>query len=64
MYYLERACQAQVDAMAGGAKLHIPSVDVARKVAAQFRALPYTAKKIEWVALTRMLDRVDPSYRN
>ena len=29
MYYLERACQAQVAAMAGGAKLIIPSKEVA-----------------------------------
>jgi len=64
MYYLERACQAQVDAMSGGARLRIAPPAVAEKVAAQFRALKYKNDRPEWAALTRMLDRTDPSYRN
>lgn len=36
MYYLERACQAQISAMAGGAKLRIQPPEVAEKVARQF----------------------------
>src|SRR5512139_1596763 len=36
MYYLERACQAQVAAMSGGAALAVPRPAVARKVARQF----------------------------
>ena len=64
MYYLERACQTQVTAQAGGAKLRIPAPAVAEKTAAQFRALPYKPKRPEWKALLRMLDKTDPTYRD
>jgi len=63
MYYLERACQTQVTAMSGGARLRIPAPDVAEKTASQFRALPYKPKRPEWKALLRMLDKMDPSYK-
>jgi len=63
MYYLDRACQTQVSAMAGGAKLRIPAPAVAEKTAAQFRELPYKPRRPEWKALLRMLDRMDPSYK-
>ncbi|MFT8242792.1 class II aldolase/adducin family protein [Roseomonas sp. BN140053] len=36
IYYLERACQAQVAALAGGAELIFPPEEVRRKTAAQF----------------------------
>jgi ribulose-5-phosphate 4-epimerase/fuculose-1-phosphate aldolase len=64
MYYLERACQSQVSAMAGGAKLRLPPPAVAEKVASQFKKLPYKAKNTEWKAHLRMLDKMDPSYKN
>jgi ribulose-5-phosphate 4-epimerase/fuculose-1-phosphate aldolase len=64
MYYLERACQTQINALAGGAKLRIPAPAVAEKTAAQFKALPYKPKRPEWKALLRMLDRMDPSYQD
>ena len=64
MYYLERACQTQINALAGGAKLRIPAAAVAEKTAAQFKALPYKSKRPEWKALLRMLDKMDPSYQN
>jgi ribulose-5-phosphate 4-epimerase/fuculose-1-phosphate aldolase len=63
MYYLERACQTQVTALAGGVKLRMPPPEVAAKVAAQFKALPYKPKRPEWKALLRMLDRSEPSYK-
>ena len=63
MYYLERACQTQITAMAGGAKLRIPAPAVAEKIAAQFKALPYKPKRPEWKALLRMLDKMDGSYK-
>jgi ribulose-5-phosphate 4-epimerase/fuculose-1-phosphate aldolase len=63
MYYLERACQTQIAAMAGGAKLRIPAAAVAEKTAAQFKALPYKARRPEWKALLRLLDRTDASYK-
>ena len=64
MYYLERACQSQISAMAGGAKLRVPPAGVPEKVAAQFKKLAYKAKKTEWQALTRMLDKTDPTYKD
>ncbi|RMC98796.1 class II aldolase/adducin family protein [Aquitalea palustris] len=36
IYFLERACQAQVQAMAGGAQLHYPSEAVRQHTSAQF----------------------------
>jgi ribulose-5-phosphate 4-epimerase/fuculose-1-phosphate aldolase len=64
MYYLERACQAQIGAMAGGAVLNIPPPEVAQKVARQFVRPGRTAPVTSWAAVLRMLDRIDPSYRN
>ncbi len=63
MYYLERACQTQISAMAGGARLRLAAPAVAEKVAAQFKALPYKPKRPEWKALLRMLDKMDSSYK-
>ncbi len=63
MYYLERACQAQIAAMAGGAKLIIPSQEIAENVARQFERPGYQERKGEWRALIRMLDKTDPSYK-
>jgi len=64
MYYLERACQSQISAMAGNSKLRMPPAAVAAKVAQQFKGLPYKAKKTEWKALLRMLDKNEPSYKD
>jgi ribulose-5-phosphate 4-epimerase/fuculose-1-phosphate aldolase len=64
MYYLERACQSQISAMAGNSKLRMPPAAVAAKVAQQFKGLPYKAKKTEWKALLRMLDKNEPSYQD
>jgi ribulose-5-phosphate 4-epimerase/fuculose-1-phosphate aldolase len=63
MYYLERACQSQVGAMGGGAKLNMPPREVTTKTAQQFRNLPYKANKTEWKAMLRMLDKTDGSYK-
>jgi ribulose-5-phosphate 4-epimerase/fuculose-1-phosphate aldolase len=63
MYYLERACQTQVAAAAGGAKLRIPAPAVAARVADQFANLGYKARMPDWIALRRMLDRTEPGYR-
>jgi ribulose-5-phosphate 4-epimerase/fuculose-1-phosphate aldolase len=63
MYYLERACQTQIAAAAGGAKLRIPAPAVAARVADQFANLGYKARMPDWIALRRMLDRTEPGYR-
>ena len=61
--YLGRACQSQIAAMAGGAKLNMPPREVAQKTAGQFANLPYKQKNTEWKAHLRMLDKTDSSYR-
>jgi ribulose-5-phosphate 4-epimerase/fuculose-1-phosphate aldolase len=61
--HLERACQAQVAAMSGGAKLELPPAAVARRVARQFARPGRTAPAKAWAALLRLLDRLDPGYR-
>lgn len=38
IYFLERACQAQIQALAGGVPLHYPSEAVCQHTAAQFQA--------------------------
>ena len=63
MYYLERACQAQVAAMAGGAALAVPRPAVAQKVARQFTRPGRTAPAKAWAALLRLLDKIDPAYK-
>ena len=63
MMHLERACQAQVAALAGNAELNLPPPEVARKVAEQFARPGRKAPANAWAALLRMLDRADASYR-
>jgi ribulose-5-phosphate 4-epimerase/fuculose-1-phosphate aldolase len=63
MYYLERACQTQINALAGGARVRLVAPEIAEKVARQFKGLPYKAKKTEWKAHLRMLDRTEPGYK-
>lgn len=72
MYYLERACEIQLAAMAGGAELVFPSEEVCARTWQQFNQ-PATATSdsaltdpeavdLAWSALLRMLDRIDPTY--
>ena len=63
IYYLERACEAQVGAMAGGSALSVPKRMLARKVARQFARSGRTEPGNAWSALLRLLDHVDPSYK-
>ena len=63
MYLLEQACKAQVDALAGGVKLHFPSKAVQEAIQADAAAMKLTARK-EWSAMIRLLDREDPGYRD
>ena len=61
---LNDACQLQLMAQAGGGELRFPSKEVCEKTAKQFDD-SYTrgeSAAIQWEALKRMLDRIDPSY--
>jgi len=58
MYYLEMACQIQIDALAGGSAPNLPPPEVARKVAGQFENPGRTpVADRDWPALMRMLGR-------
>jgi ribulose-5-phosphate 4-epimerase/fuculose-1-phosphate aldolase len=65
IYYLERACTAQVRALGGGAKPNWPNQGVPEKAAMQGAfALGGPVGTLAWPALLRKLDRTDPSYKN
>ena len=63
MYILERACEAQIAAQAGGALLDAPADAAAKTAAIAKKGLPIVGRGLAWPALLRRLDRVDPSYR-
>ena len=65
MYWLEQACQVQVDVMASGAELVLPSKEMALKMSARYKKHPERIMgMLEWDAMVRLLDREDPSYKN
>ena len=73
MYYLEKACDIQLSAMSSGAPLTLPSTAICERAAAQYSTPPAAPNpqlvadpdgiNLAWQALLRMLDRLDPSYR-
>ena len=74
MYYLEKACEIQLAAQASGAPLLLPSVEVCARTEQQYSAPPPAPNAqlvsdpdgmdLGWQALVRLLDRIDPGYRN
>ncbi len=66
MYFLERACEAQCLALAGGtALLNHPPQGTPEKAANQGRAgLKLVGNMLAWPALLRKLDRADASFRD
>jgi len=61
MYYLEQACKTQIDVMSTGAKLALPDEQIMERAARQLDH--FTPGKFEWPALLRLLDDIDPSYK-
>ena len=61
LYYLERACEAQVRAQAGGDLIEC-SAEVAEKVASVLDRPNRTAYDTDWPALKRWMNRIDPSF--
>jgi len=64
MHWLEKACQAQVMAMACNTELNHPAPETVRLTNDRYK--PGQRRKItelEWPAMLRMLDRRDASYR-
>lgn len=68
MYFMELACRNQLAILSTGRKLRIPPPEVASRVARQFveHGIEYSGKvgHLEFEAMMRRLDRVDPSYRS
>jgi len=65
LFWLERACKAQVAAMACNAKLHLPAQEVIDKTNHLYR--PETRRRwgpLEWPALLRLADRKYPGFRD
>ncbi len=63
MYMLERACEAQIAAQAGGALLEAAPEAGETTAAIAKAGLPVIGRNLAWPALLRRLDRVDPGYR-
>jgi ribulose-5-phosphate 4-epimerase/fuculose-1-phosphate aldolase len=65
MYHLQRACEVQVAAMAGGRPLRMPPIEVARRAAAQFDATARhgTQNRLLFDAMLRWMDEVQPGFR-
>jgi ribulose-5-phosphate 4-epimerase/fuculose-1-phosphate aldolase len=64
MFLLERACEIQILAQAGGELVRIPD-PVLRLVEAQVKAVTVgQGAALTWPGLLRKLDRIDPSYRD
>ncbi len=72
MHYLQRACEIQLDAQAGGADLQLPPPEICERTARQFRGTagddlpgdPDADLALVWAALLRLLDRVAPGYQD
>jgi ribulose-5-phosphate 4-epimerase/fuculose-1-phosphate aldolase len=66
LYFLERACEAQVMALTAGPNgLYNPPQGTPEKAAGQGKyGLGMVAEKLAWPALLRKLDRIDPGYRD
>ncbi len=65
LYRLERACQVQLDAMACGQPLVTPPVSVIERSAQQMKEFQQTeadSGELEFNALRRLMDRIDPSF--
>lgn len=63
MFFLERACQIQVAALAGDQPLCLPDAQVCEHTASQFDRDSDFLQLRDWNALLRLLDRTDPSYQ-
>lgn len=73
MYYLEKACEIQIAAQAGGA-LRFPSDEVCRRTERQFNEpgkdvaegelSDPDANRMAWAALLRLVERIAPDYKS
>ncbi|MGW2328099.1 class II aldolase/adducin family protein [Streptomyces sp. NPDC001700] len=71
MYYLDKACEIQIAATAGGAKLVTPPPDICELTARQLGGeddgsdlQDDQAYDLAWAALLRLVERVAPDYKD
>lgn len=65
LYYLEKACEIQVNVMRTGTEPIIPAHDVCEHAAGQYEDPSFYPEILaSWEANRRLLDRIDPSYRD
>jgi ribulose-5-phosphate 4-epimerase/fuculose-1-phosphate aldolase len=76
MFYLERACEIQVDALAGGVPIVTPPPEVCEHTARQFEGSPGSddhsgddysndaAPNLAWDAMLRLVERLYPDYKD
>ncbi len=64
MDMLVKACDIQLRALAGASKMIVPMPEVVARTAAQLHDDDAIEGALEWPALLRKLDRIDPSYRD
>ncbi|GGN88632.1 class II aldolase [Streptomyces albiflavescens] len=70
MYYLEKACEIQVTAQAGGAPLILPPAQVCEYTAQQLAGEAEAdfqddiAYDLAWAALLRLVERIAPAYKD
>ena len=63
IFYLEKSCQSQIEALAGGSELIIPPKDVCETAVAQFTDLS-DRNTLEWAGCLRILDRKGSNFRH
>lgn len=64
IYSLEIACRLQVDALSLNRAVTLPDPQICEHTAHQFETYPDPPREREWPGLLRLLDRLDPSYRD
>jgi ribulose-5-phosphate 4-epimerase/fuculose-1-phosphate aldolase len=64
-YRLERACRTQLLAQACSDEVLLPSKEIFEKTARMYQpGVRRTMGLLEWPAMRRLADRLDPSYKN
>ena len=64
MYYLDRACKNQIDILAMGQKIIVPSDNIMEFAAGQYEDPRFQLGKHEWPALLRLLGKNNSIYKN
>jgi ribulose-5-phosphate 4-epimerase/fuculose-1-phosphate aldolase len=64
MFFLERACQIQIAALAGNSEILIPSTQVIQRTCQQFSKDSSYVQGKDWQALIRLLDRTQADYKD